>query len=328
MHMKRLTQRKYELAKKAVAAKSGWRPSCSSTRRCSTPKRTCAGFGHAETEAPRGLAPAAVARGPAKPPTVAMIRAFRGISLRHFMTHKLRTLLTFGGIALGVAIVVAMRLMHQSVSSSYERTVAKIAGKAAIEITNGDGGVPEELLDEVKHVPGVKLAAASVQGFVSLPRYPGDRLYVFGIDLLADQELRDYQYGSESAATIDDPLVFLAAARLDRDLEGVPRSLPAWRSTTRSRSSRRAGGHDLKVRASLETKTGPATLFAGRFAVMDVFRGAAPVRSRSALHTQIDVGLADGAELATVNAGRCRARRQAAASSRNRGRAGKSSSEC
>src|ERR1051326_1972783 len=138
-----------------------------------------------------------------------MSSTFRRVTLRHFAAHKLRTALTVGGIALGVAVVVAMRLMHASVAASYERTIEKIAGKAALQITNGDVGVPEELLEEVKRVPGVRTAAASVQGFVGLPAFPGERLYVFGIDLLADQELRDYQYGA-AEATVEDPLVFLA----------------------------------------------------------------------------------------------------------------------
>ncbi|MBI2963701.1 MAG: FtsX-like permease family protein [Deltaproteobacteria bacterium] len=228
-----------------------------------------------------------------------MIMALRRVSLRHLAAHKLRTLLTLGGIALGVATVVSMRLMHESVSRSYERTVEKIAGKAALEITNGEGGVPEELLAEVRQLPGVGVAAASVQGFVPLPGHGGERLYVFGVDLLADQELRDYQFGAAEAA-MDDPLVFLAQpdsiALSAQFLERIGAALEDRLDVLVS-----SGVRTLTVRASLDVRTGPASLFGGRFAVMDVF-AAQRLFGLDKRFTQIDVGLADGAELGAVKA--------------------------
>jgi putative ABC transport system permease protein len=226
-----------------------------------------------------------------------MSRTFRRVSLRHFAAHKLRTAITVGGIALGVAVVVAMRLMHASVARSYERTVEKIAGKAALQITNGDVGVPEELLDEVKHVAGVHAAAASVQGFVSLPAFPGERLYVFGIDLLADQQLRAYQFGV-AQAEVDDPLVFLAQP------DSIAVSTQFLERTKLGFDDRLAilapsGARELTVRASLDVQTGPASLFAGRFAVMDVF-AAQRLFGFDRRFSEIDVGVPDGADVATV----------------------------
>ena len=226
-----------------------------------------------------------------------MSSTFRRVTLRHFAAHKLRTALTLGGISLGVAVVIAMRLMHASVSRSYERTVEKIAGKAALQITNGDVGVPEELLEEVKQVPGVRAAAASVQGFVSLPAFPAERLYVFGIDLLADQELRDYQYGS-SEANVEDPLVFLAQP------DSIAVSTEFLERTRLRLDDRLAilaptGARELTLRASLDVKTGPASLFAGRFAVMDVF-AAQRLFDLDKRFSEIDVGVGEGTEVGAV----------------------------
>ena len=58
-------------------------------------------------------------------------------------------------------------------------------------------------------MPGVRVVAASVEGFVSLPDLPGERLYLYGIDLLADHQIRDY--GSSGRSVVSDPLAFLAA---------------------------------------------------------------------------------------------------------------------
>ncbi len=224
---------------------------------------------------------------------------FRQISVRHARAHAGRTLLTVIGIALGVATVVSMRLLHASVSSSYERTITRIAGKAALQITNGEGGVPEELLEDVKRVPGVAVAVPAVAGFVSLPGRPGERLYVFGIDLLADASLRELQYAANEAE-VDDPLVFLAqpdsvaltARFLERSRLGLEDSLEVLGP---------AGKRMLKIRASLAVRSGPATLFDGRFAVMDVF-AAQRLFALDRRFTQIDVGLAEGATAAGVRA--------------------------
>ncbi len=226
-----------------------------------------------------------------------MIQAFRRVSLRHLSGHKLRTIFTVGGIALGVAVVVAIELLHGSVASSYQRMVERIAGKAVLQVTNGEVGVPEELLKEIQAIPGVSAAVASVQGFVSVPRLPGERLYLFGIDLLADQELRDYQHGSSEAA-VEDPLVFLAQPNsiavtttfLERSGLALDDSLGVLSP---------AGTIELRIRASLDIHTGPASLFGGRLAVMDVF-AAQRLFDLDRRFSQIDAGLALGFDLETV----------------------------
>ncbi|MGH7898396.1 MAG: ABC transporter permease, partial [Candidatus Binatia bacterium] len=228
-----------------------------------------------------------------------MIAVFRRLGWRHFAAHKARTCFTIGGIALGVATVVGMRVMHASVARSYETTVERIAGRAALEITNGEVGVPEELLKEVEGVPGVGAAAPSVQGFVSVRDFPGERLYVFGVDLLADQKLRDYQFGS-GEATVEDPLVFLAqpdsVAVSTQFLERTRLALEDPLTILAPSGVRR-----LTIRASLDTRRGPASLFGGRLAVMDAF-AAQRLFELDRRFSQIDVGLAENADLDSVKA--------------------------
>src|SRR5438132_325694 len=96
-----------------------------------------------------------------------MIAALYRVSLRHFAAHRLRTVSTALGLALGVGAIVGIQLVNESASRSFERTVDRMAGKAVLQVTNGEVGVPEELLEEVRAVSGVNAAAASIQG--SLP---------------------------------------------------------------------------------------------------------------------------------------------------------------
>ncbi len=226
-----------------------------------------------------------------------MISAFRRLSLRHFAAHKLRTAITVGGIALGVATILGLRLLHESVTLGYERTVERIAGKAALQVSNGEVGVPEELLDEIRKIPGIAAAAASVQGFVSVPERAGERLYVFGIDLLTDQKLRDIQFRS-SQAEVEDPLVFLAqpdSVALTTDF--LERNRLALNDKLAVLAPQ--GRADLTVRGALDVHSGPASLFGGRFAVMDVFAAQRLFRLDGRF-SQIDIGISEEAELAQV----------------------------
>jgi len=53
----------------------------------------------------------------------------RLISWPYARKHLVRWLLTFGGIVLGVALLVGMYTANQSVLEAFNRTVERIAGK-------------------------------------------------------------------------------------------------------------------------------------------------------------------------------------------------------
>jgi putative ABC transport system permease protein len=231
---------------------------------------------------------------------MSMLTVLRLTGLRHLRAHKLRTVLTVIGAALGVAAIIAIRLVNDSASRSFEETVNRMAGRAVLEITNGEAGVPEELLDEVRVVPGVEEAAATVQGYVSVPAFPGERLYVFGVDLLVESKLRTYQSGSVEAA-MDDPLVFLAQ----------PNSVALTRTFLERhglhegdslRVQAPSGSRELVIRSTLDVRSGPATLFSGRVAVMDVF-AAQRLFALDKRFTQIDVAHIEGTAIEALQAG-------------------------
>jgi len=190
-------------------------------------------------------------------------------------------------------------LVSDAASRAFRGSVERMAGKAVLQIGNGDVGVPEELVDEVKQAPGVKVAAPSVQGFLAVEGLGGERLYIFGIDLLADQALREYQSGT-SEMEVEDPLVFLAqpdsVALTDQFLERHHLKLG---DVIRVQSP--VGFRPLTVRASLSIRTGPATLLDGRIAVMDVF-AAQRLFAYDRRFSQIDVGSQSGVDVGALEA--------------------------
>jgi ABC-type antimicrobial peptide transport system permease subunit len=70
-----------------------------------------------------------------------MLRLLRTVSWRHLKLHRLRTLLTFLGIVLGVAVIVAIAIVNRSLTTSFQSTIDQIAGKAVLQVANGESGV-------------------------------------------------------------------------------------------------------------------------------------------------------------------------------------------
>ncbi len=76
----------------------------------------------------------------------------RLISWPYFRKHILRTLLTTAGIVLGVAVFVGMHTANQSVLFAFNHTVDRIAGKTELQVTAGETGFDEEVLETVQSV--------------------------------------------------------------------------------------------------------------------------------------------------------------------------------
>ncbi len=189
------------------------------------------------------------------------------LALRHLARRRAAAAVAVLGLACGVAAVTATQLLYASVVASYEATTRKLAGHAALVVTNGESGVPEELLDELQQVSGVRMVAASVEGFVATPDLPGDRLYLYGVDLLADQGMRDYGAGAD--AVVSDPMLFLAASD-SVALTGDFMRTHGLGMGDRIRVLAPAGAVELTIRAMLGRQEGPATALDGRLAVVDL----------------------------------------------------------
>lgn len=196
-----------------------------------------------------------------------MLRLLRFLTLRHYERHRLRTSLTFFGIVLGVAVIVAIAIVNRSLIGSFERTIDLLAGKAVLQVTNAESGVRESLFPVIRDTEGVKDAVAVVEGFLPVVGLPAERLFVYGIDFLTDFTLREHEF---------------VGARLD--LEGAldfiaqPDSIALTESFARRHGfspgseivlATSEGARSYTVRALLRAR-GTARVFGGNFALMDL----------------------------------------------------------
>ena len=132
------------------------------------------------------------------------------ISWPYFRRHVLRSLLTTAGIVLGVSVFVGMHVANQSVLRGFSETVDRIAGKTQLQVTAGESGFDENVLDRVQSAPSVQVAVPVIESVVNLKDKEQGSLLVLGVDMTGDRSLRDYDLESGEEAIVDDPLVFLA----------------------------------------------------------------------------------------------------------------------
>ena len=95
----------------------------------------------------------------------------RLISWPYLKRHLTRTALTVAGIVLGVAVFVGMHTANRSVIAGFGRTVDQIAGATELQITLGDAGFPESVLERVQGGPGGAVIARDERQAAG----PGDR---------------------------------------------------------------------------------------------------------------------------------------------------------
>jgi putative ABC transport system permease protein len=216
----------------------------------------------------------------------------RLISWPYARRHLPRCLLTVAGIVLGVAVFVGMHTANQSVLGAFQETINRIAGSTQLQISAGEPGFDEDIVDKVRDVPEVRAAAPVIEASVSAA---GTNLLLLGVDMLGDRSLRNYDF--EGAEDIDDPLVFLAQA----DSLILTKSFAERQHlqiNSRIPMGTMAGDRVFTVRGIMKPG-GLASAFGGDLAIMDIY-AAQRVFGRGRKFDRIDVALQEQVPLATA----------------------------
>jgi putative ABC transport system permease protein len=132
-----------------------------------------------------------------------MSRLLWRASLRYLLRHPWQIGLSLVGVALGVAVVVAIDLANSSAQRAFFLSTESVVGRATHQIVGGSHGIPEEIFRDLRIKAGVRLAAPVVEGDVSAPEYPGRTFRLFGIDPFAEAPFRPYLAGMNSGAQRD-----------------------------------------------------------------------------------------------------------------------------
>src|ERR1051325_930485 len=188
----------------------------------------------------------------------------KALVLRPLVREKTRSALTLLGIAVGVAVVVAIALSNQSALRAFRESVDAVAGRANWQIA-ADAMLDEDVLLKLQPLwaRGVRFAPViDVNGMVEPAQTP---IRILAVDLLSDLHFRDYRYARVVTDTgarraplplfEHDSVVLPASygktlnAPLTLDVQGIAKTMIVRR---------------------IHEPRGPATAFNGAIAIMDI----------------------------------------------------------
>jgi putative ABC transport system permease protein len=225
-----------------------------------------------------------------------LLNLLKHISLRRIRLQKVHLLMTIAGICLGVAAIVSIGIVNKSVMRSFEDSINRVTGRAALQVTGDASGFPESLIDRVQKVPGVEYAVPVIDTQGILVGAKERSLMILGVDVLQDGNIREYKLSDENA-DIPDPLLFLArpdSILLTRELaqrEGIKLDQQISVQTVR-------GIRLFRVRGLLDPE-GPAKTMAGNIAIMD-YPAAQMAFGKEGRIDRIDISLVRGEDLEIV----------------------------
>jgi putative ABC transport system permease protein len=217
------------------------------------------------------------------------VRLLRLLAWPYARKHALRTLLTVAGVVLGVAVFVGMHTANRSVLAAFSESIDRIAGRTDLQVTAGEAGFGEDVLETIQSSPSVRVAVPVIEAVVDSNLEGEGDLLVLGIDMTGDRSLRDYDLESGDDAIVEDPLVFLAQPDslivskelADRNGLDLGDALPLETA---------AGRKAFTIRGIMKP-AGLATAFGGNLAIMDVY-AAQLMFGRGRTFDRIDLAIA------------------------------------
>lgn len=116
-------------------------------------------------------------------------------SARALLRRPLQTALMIIGIALGVAVVIAIDLANTSARTAFNLSTETVVGRATHQIQGGPSGVPDAFYRQLRVDWGYRLSAPVVEGVVVAIDLDQQPLQLLGVDPLAESPFRNYLTG-------------------------------------------------------------------------------------------------------------------------------------
>ena len=135
-------------------------------------------------------------------------------AVRFHLNHVVELLLCLVGVALGVAVVIAMNLAIASAETSFRAARDAVFGSATHVIRSPSGTIDEQIYKTLRFEHRDLASAPVVQGTVMVPGDNRQRLTLLGIDPLVDQAVRRHapQPGGDEQRRVRDLLLYPASA--------------------------------------------------------------------------------------------------------------------
>jgi putative ABC transport system permease protein len=119
--------------------------------------------------------------------------------LRDLVRRPLHTGLMVLGVALGVAVVVAIDLANTSARRGFARSTEAVTGRATHQILGGPSGLPQDVFRRIRVEAGLRASTPVVEGYAQALDLDRQPLRVLGLDPLSDAPFRDRLGGGSLA---------------------------------------------------------------------------------------------------------------------------------
>ncbi|WP_298984513.1 ABC transporter permease [Caldilinea sp.] len=123
------------------------------------------------------------------------IHRFRPIfrqAWRHAWRRPLQSFFLIAGVAIGVAMIVAIDLANGSADRAFQLGAETVTGKATHQITGGPRGLDESVYARVRIDARYRLSAPVVESYVVAEELDGQPMRLLGVDPFAEAPFRSY----------------------------------------------------------------------------------------------------------------------------------------
>ena len=234
---------------------------------------------------------------------------FRWFILRQVGRERVRTASTVVAVAVGIAVVLAIRLANESSVRGFEAALDAVSGRTSLEVFAPGVGVSEDLLAGLGWLREYGQVSPVIDADMVIRPAGGDRsagelVRVLGVDILRDRPFRDYPL-VDTAGDVPRRITTQEFLGLLTDSRAIvlTRALGARRDLgLDSPVELVAGDHivPLVVRGLLGDD-GPAQVRDGSFALMDI-AAAQVALGRLGVVDRVDVRLHDETAVDTAEA--------------------------
>ncbi len=117
---------------------------------------------------------------------------FWRLAWRHAWRRPLQSLFLVAGVAIGVAMIVAIDLANGSADRAFQLGTETVTGKATHQITAGPGGVDESVYAALRTQLGYRNSAPVVESYVVAEELDAQPVRLLGVDPFAEPPFRSY----------------------------------------------------------------------------------------------------------------------------------------
>ncbi len=138
-----------------------------------------------------------------------MNRSIFRLAWRHTRRRPLQSLFFVVGVAIGVAMIIAIDLANGSASRAFALGTESVAGRATHQIVGGPSGLDEAVYVDLRRELGYRDSAPVVESYVTAVELDAQPMRLLGIDPFAEAPFRSY-LGTNPTSPLNPSADFLA----------------------------------------------------------------------------------------------------------------------